>query len=269
MKRCLGLLALFAIAVLLAGCAVTHLDVAVSPESGHPLPGADGLVVRFRVSGAAGEISVVFGDGETLDTKEPAFEHVYRRAGAYVWEIRSAAQRATGVVTFLNNAPKVKPPFWIEGTRVANGEFVVFDPRHLSNGCDASGEPLFEWGAWDPDGDPIEIRYLVESELGGPETVFSRNRWDITGEWIAPDFTAWFAGWTHPWARFSFVLPPRDDYFGGVALMGVCPPPPPPPPPDLPGTPHDVTFTLEARDAWGGVGAVSWVITVYSGACSE
>jgi len=268
MKRRLRLLAVFCVAVLLAGCALQRLDVAVSPESGHPLSGADGLAVRFRVSGAAGEISIAFGDGETLDTEESIFVHVYRRAGDFSWEIVSGGRIATGTVTVLNNAPKVKRPFWTEGVAMLAGELVVFDPRHLLNGCDASGEPLFEWGAWDPDGDPIEIRYLCSSDEtpGAEETIFSRERWDITGEWIEPDFTAWIAGWSYSWAPFPFVLPDHEDYFGDAAPLGCDPVPDPEPP--LGEEHHHVTFTLEARDPWGGIGAVSWVIIVYEG-CSE
>lgn len=84
--------------------------------------------------------------------------------------------------------PEVFPPFLVGGLDWA-GQFVI-DLRHRLHGCDSSGAPIHESGAYDPEGGLL--KYWIE--VTGPDkdnpgqdmpyTVFDRDGVKIDGRWL-------------------------------------------------------------------------------------
>ena len=103
------------------------------------------------------------------------------------------------------------------------GEVIRLDFRHRVAGCDSSGDPTFEYGAYDPEGDYLEYRIVVSGPMKDGSTknyaVFNEYGHRIDGEWLKPGSKQTFpigvknpiTGEKEPVALASFVVGYTED----------------------------------------------------------
>jgi len=90
----------------------------------------------------------------------------------------------------LNAPPEALDPFVI-----GNGEWgerMIIDARYRKHGCDASGAPTLETGAYDPDNELLEFWFSVEGPNKSgeitPYAVFDGKGSRIDGRWLSRDY---------------------------------------------------------------------------------
>ena len=138
------------------------------------------------------------------------------------------------------------------------------DLRHRTPGCDTSGHPTMEFGAYDADGDFLEYKIEVTGPVKGLQdgddsaqySIFNEYGVNIGGKWLEPGNKNTFPiGIKNPMtqekevvALCSFVV----GYTGAAKppqiLTKGCAPTPTPPPPTLTDLIGDCTIRYWVRD---------------------
>ena len=161
-----------------------------------------------------------------------------------------------------NLSPEVFPPFLV-GELDWGGQFTI-DLRHRIHGCDSSGSPVAQSGAFDPDGDLL--RYWIEvtgpDKDGGKQnySVFSRDGKKIDCQWLPEDcspvvrknrFDVNDPAMEQEAVVYCYVGHGMDEPPGFFMPMGSCPPGPIPPPPSNPTVIGIMTVVYKVRDPSG------------------
>jgi len=177
-----------------------------------------------------------------------------------------------------NAPPVVHGPNIVGHTQWGNK--VIIDVRHRVHGCDASGAPSHETGAFDPDGDLLSFRFDVSGpNKDGEEVVyavFDDEGKRIDGTWLPADyFPVLRKNRTNPndltteqeAVAFCIIGYEEDDPpfpFGPMA----CPRPMPPPAPEPKKVLGEMTVVYQAKDPDGRSRSAGVKLPVTGGGCN-
>jgi len=96
-------------------------------------------------------------------------------------------------VDLSNNPPIIFHPMFprLMTKYLINNELVVLDYRHRRLGCESSGAPTDEVGAYDPEGGMLEYKIVATMKLVDgrvvPYPVFSMaSKWRVDNKWLTP-----------------------------------------------------------------------------------
>jgi hypothetical protein len=168
---------------LLFGCQLfnqTDISLTTNITSGHPTIEHEGLPVIFSIQGLPTDSNAAylnFDDGETIRVSNGKLTHVYRTQGEYNATLQYKNKLAQVTIRAINNPPRVTQPWGITNYYEWH-EYIIFDMTHCYKGC----MPQFEYGAHDPDGDPLTYQWSLVEDNGRIDTVFGPTQEVITNK---------------------------------------------------------------------------------------
>lgn len=250
MKHIAILAMLLVLAVSLIGCQFTgqyDISLTANQTTGHPTMERGGFPVTFVISGVGDKGEIDYGDGQTEAVSDGKVTHVYRVAGEYTAILTRGNQHVSVDIRLTNNPPHVAPPAGNHKSYEWH-EYAQLYMDHRLAGCH-NGTPQTEYGAYDPDGDPLTFTWSLVEDNGRHDTIFSPTKEVITDKEGPYWHVAFFAGYDgdaplFPYLPFSAMRLEQTP----TVKCGPTPQPPPTPEPSK----YNATLKCIVRDGVGG-----------------